>query len=93
MQMHVVYGIYYLSSGPHTLHLPTPPFFMQIDFEMTFIVWGFRTEACRAQGPSERRKKTKQNKMSTKPATAQFKRWGGRLILKEDTADKQLPQA
>lgn len=54
---------------------------MQIDFEMTFIVQGFHMEL--REGWREK----KWNEMSTMPLTAKFMR-----IVKEHTADKQLPR-
>lgn len=56
---------------------------MQIDFEMTFIVQGFHMELREGW----REKKKKWNEMSTMPLTAKFMR-----IVKEHTADKQLPR-
>lgn len=70
MEMHIVHGVYYLSSGPHTLHFPLHRFFMQIDLEMTFITWGFHMEAYRSTRADKN--KTKQKKKPTKPTTAQF---------------------
>ncbi len=56
---------------------------MQIDFEMTFIVQGFHMELQEGW----MKKKKKMNEMSMMPLTAKFMR-----IVKEHTADKQLPR-